>query len=381
MQVIVAPDSFKGSISAVGAVKAMERGIKKVYPEARVVTVPIADGGEGTVEALIMATKGQYFHETVVGPLGDTVSAVWGLLGDGKTAIIEMAAASGLTLVPKGKLNPAITTTYGTGQLIKAALDQGIQRLIIGIGGSATNDGGMGMLQALGIRFLDETGQDLPAGGLALAGLTRIDLTAADKRLSKVEIIVACDVDNPLCGPQGASFVYGPQKGADQALVVRLDQALAHFANIAYQVTGKDAAAIPGAGAAGGLGAAFLWFTKATLQPGIKVVLDAVGFDELVVESDLIITGEGCTDAQTANGKAPVGVAKYAKKYQKPVICISGGWQDGAETLNLQGIDALFSTVPRPMKLEECMADSARFIEFCTQQVCQVLKIGSKIDY
>lgn len=381
MRVIVAPDSFKGSISAVGAANAMERGIQKIYPEAQVTKVPIADGGEGTVQALVMATKGKYVYETVVGPLGDKVSAAWGMLGDGKTAIIEMAAASGLTLVPKEKLNPAITTTYGTGQLIRAVLDHGISRIIIGIGGSATNDGGMGMLQALGIRFLDEMGRDLPAGGLALAGLRRIDLTTADTRLQKAEIIVACDVDNPLCGPRGASFVYGPQKGADQATAGQLDQALSQYAGIAKHATGRDVACIPGAGAAGGMGAAFLWFTNATLQPGIQVILDAVRFDELVAHANLILTGEGCTDSQTAYGKAPVGVAKYAKKYHKPVICISGAWQDGAEVLEQHGIDALFSTVPRPMKLEECMAESARFIEFSTQQVCQVLKIGSNFIY
>jgi len=296
MRIIVAPDSFKGSVSAVGTAGAIEKGIKQVFSEAEVIKLPIADGGEGTVEALVTATGGRVVYQNVVGPLGNMVEASWGIMGDGETAVIEMAAASGLPLVPKDKKDPRIATTYGTGELIKAALDRGLRKIIIGIGGSATNDGGSGMAQALGARFLDVDGQELPYGGAALANLDRVELSGMDGRLKDTKIMVACDVDNPLCGPSGASAVYGPQKGASPEMVAQLDEALRHFAGKVEQATGRDVAEYPGAGAAGGLGAGLLFFTNAALRPGVEIVLEAIGFEEMVKSAQLVITGEGRTD-------------------------------------------------------------------------------------
>ncbi len=376
MRIVVAPDSFKGSVSAVGTANAMEKGIKAVFPAAEVIKVPIADGGEGTVEALVTATKGQMMYESVVGPLGEKIEACWGILGDGETAVIEMAAASGLPLVPKDKRDPRITTTYGTGQLMKAALDKGLRKIIIGIGGSATNDGGCGMAQALGVRFLSGDGQELPYGGGALAKLDQVDLSNLDRRLADTTIMVACDVDNPLCGPKGATAVYGPQKGATPDMVVELDAALKNFASKVQQVTGKDVALSPGAGAAGGLGAGLLFFTNAQLRPGVEIVLETTGFESLVETAQLVITGEGRTDFQTAFGKAPVGVAKLAKKYNVPTLCIAGGLGQGHEDVLAHGIDGLMSTVPGPISLEECIECGAEFIEAGTKRLCQILKVG-----
>lgn len=380
MRIIVAPDSYKGSVSAVGTANAMEKGIKAVFPGAEVIKVPIADGGEGTVEALVTATGGQVLYEDVIGPLGNVIQSHWGILGDEKTAVIEMAAASGLPLVPPDRKDPCITTTYGTGQLIKAALEKGLQRIIIGIGGSATNDGGCGMVQALGGRFLDADGQELPYGGAALARLEQVDLSGLDARLKDTVMIVACDVDNPLCGTRGATAVYGPQKGATPEMVLKLDAALQHFAVKAGQATGRDIMNQPGAGAAGGLGAGLLFFTNATLRPGVEIVLETTGFAALVQSAQLVITGEGRTDFQTAFGKAPVGVAKLAKQYHVPVLCLSGGLGQGYEDVLQQGIDGVMSTVPGPMVLEECMERGAELIEMGTKRLCLVVKTGIKVS-
>ena len=379
MRVVVAPDSYKGSVSALGVANAIERGIHVVFPEAEVVKVPIADGGEGTVEALATATGGTVHYEDVVGPLGEPVKAHWGILGDGLTAVIEMASASGLPLVPKERRDPRITTTYGTGQLIQAALDKGLKKIVIGIGGSATNDGGTGMAQALGAKFFDASGHELKPGGGELTKLVRIDLSGIDKRLADTEILAACDVDNPLCGPRGASAVYGPQKGATPEIVTELDAALGVFAKIAATATGKNIAESAGAGAAGGLGAGLLFFTNAKLRPGVEVVLEATHFDELVKNADLVITGEGRTDFQTAFGKAPVGVAKAAKKFGVPVICLSGGLGSGHEDVLEHGIDGLTSVVPMPMSLEECMERGAELIENATARLCRLIKVGWRI--
>ena len=347
MRIIVAPDSFKGSLSALGVAEAMARGIHAVFPDAEVLKVPIADGGEGTVEALVAATGGRLMHTDVRGPLGDPVRAHWGISGDGATAFLEMASASGLPLISRERRDPRRTSTFGTGELMKAALDAGLRRLVIGIGGSATNDGGTGMARALGVRFLDAEGRDLPEGGAALARLARVDLSGLDPRLAESTLLVACDVDNPLCGPRGASAVYGPQKGATPDLVAELDTALAVFATIAAQATGRDIAHSPGAGAAGGLGAGLLFFTPARLRPGVAIVLETTGFEALVQGADLVLTGEGRTDFQTAMGKAPVGVAAAARRHGVPVICLSGGLGDGAEDVLAHGIDAIASTVRR----------------------------------
>jgi glycerate kinase len=379
MRIVVAPDSYKGSVSALGVAEAIERGIHAVYPEAEVLKVPIADGGEGTVEALVAATGGRLEQCEVPGPLGEPVQAAWGVLGDGQTAVIEMAAASGLPLVPKALRDPRITSTSGTGWLLKAALDAGLRKVVIGIGGSATNDGGTGLARALGVRFLDAQGQPLPQGGAALARLDRIDMAGLDPRLLDTEIMVACDVDNPLTGPRGASAIYGPQKGATPAMVEELDRALGVFAEVAERTTGRNVATLPGAGAAGGLGAGLLYFTNARLRPGVAIVLEATGFEAMVADADLVITGEGRTDAQTAMGKAPAGVAAVAKRHQVPVVCLSGGLGDGADDVLNCGIDALASIVPQPMSLEACVSQGAELIEAAAARLCRLLQVGSKL--
>jgi glycerate kinase len=379
MRILIAPDSFKGSLTALAAAQAMERGVLEVFPDAEVFKVPIADGGEGTVEALVVATGGRIIQASVRGPLGSPVAAFWGILGDGRTAVIEMAAASGLTLIPKDRRDPRIASTEGTGELIKAALDAGLTRLIIGIGGSASNDGGTGMARVLGARFLDGDGRELPPGGAALARLASIDLEHLEPRLAAADILVACDVDNPLTGPRGASAIYGPQKGATPAMVQELDAALTRFAEVAQAATGRTVAARPGAGAAGGLGAGLLFFTPARLQPGVQIVLEATGFRELAKTVDLVITGEGRTDAQTAMGKAPVGVAALAKTWDVPVLCLSGGLGPGAEDVLSLGIDALLSIVPQAMSLEACMADGAALTQAAAVRACRLIKLGADL--
>lgn len=379
MRIIVAPDSFKGSLSALAVAEAMERGIHAVYPAAEVLKIPIADGGEGTVAALVAATAGRLLQLEARGPLGGPVPAHWGVSGDGSTAFLEMAAASGLPLVPREQRDPRVTSTYGTGELIRAALDAGLRRLVIGIGGSATNDGGSGMARALGVRFLDAAGRDLPEGGAALGRLARIDLSGLDPRLAETTILVACDVDNPLCGPRGASAVYGPQKGATPEMVAELDAALGVFAAVAEAATGRAVSQLPGAGAAGGLGAGLLLFTPASLRPGVAIVLETTGFETLVQGADLVITGEGRTDFQTAMGKAPVGVAAVAKRHGVPVICLSGGLGDGSDEVLSHGIDATASTVPQPMTLEACMAQGAALVEAAAARACRLLRVGQDL--
>ena len=373
MKVVIAPDSYKGCLSALEVAKAMERGVLSVFPSAEVRKIPIADGGEGTVAALVTATNGQLRQAEVTDPLGNKISAHWGVLGDGRTAVIEMAAASGLPLVPKEKRDPRVTTTYGTGELIKAALADGLAKIIIGIGGSATNDGGTGMARALGVRFLDAAGQEVAAGGGSLAEICQIDTTGLDPRLKNTEIVVACDVDNPLCGTRGASAVFGPQKGATPEMVQQLDAGLAKYASCARQATGRDVAEKAGAGAAGGLGAGLMFFTPAQLKPGVEIVLDAVGFSDIVRDADFVITGEGRTDFQTAFGKAPVGVAKVAKTHGAPVFCISGGLGEGADDVLAQGIDAVMSICDRPLSLEECMAAGAQLIEPAAARLSRIV--------
>ena len=378
MHIVVAPDSYKGSVSAVEVALAMERGILTVFPSAKVRKIPIADGGEGTVEALVTATGGQYRSNEVAGPLGERIFAAWGVLGDGKTAVIEMATASGLPLVPADRRDPRKASSYGTGELIRAALDAGLRQIMIGIGGSATNDAGAGMARALGARFLAADGSQLADGGAALAALVGIDLSGLDSRLQETEITVACDVDNPLCGPRGASAVFGPQKGATPEIVAQLDAALGRFAEYAQQVTGRDVAGLPGAGAAGGLGAGLMFFTRAQLKPGIEIVLDTVNFSTVVKDADYVITGEGRTDFQTAFGKAPVGVAKVAKMSGVPVFCLSGGLGKGADDVLAQGIDAVMSICERPMSLEECMAAGSTLIESATVRLCRIIRAARR---
>ncbi|MBL8251751.1 MAG: glycerate kinase [Candidatus Competibacter sp.] len=376
MRIVVAPDSYKGSASALAVAQAMERGIHQVFPAAEVCKTPIADGGEGTVEALVTATGGQFRQTQVAGPLGDPITARWGILGDGKTAVIEMAAASGLPLLTPEQRDPRLTTTFGTGELLRAALDAGLRNIILGIGGSATNDAGAGLAQALGARFTGEDGAELPRGGAALVCLKQIHLESLDPRLRETEITVACDVDNPLCGPRGASAVFGPQKGATPEMVAELDAALAHFAALATSATGRPVADQPGAGAAGGLGAAMLFFTPARLRPGVDIVLEAVRFADVVKDAAFVITGEGRTDFQTAFGKAPVGVARVAKQFDVPVFCLSGALGDGTDTLVNHGIDALLSLCDKPMTLEEAMSAGECLIEAAAARLCRIIKVA-----
>ena len=373
MKVVIAPDSYKGCLSALEVAKAMERGVLSVFPSTEVRKIPIADGGEGTVAALVTATNGQLRQTEVTDPLGNKIIAHWGVLGDGRTAVIEMAAASGLPLVPKERRDPRFTTTFGTGELIQAALAEGLPKIIIGIGGSATNDGGTGMARALGVLFLDAAGHEVAAGGGSLAEICQIDTSALDHRLKNTEIVVACDVDNPLCGTRGASAVFGPQKGATPEMVQQLDAGLAKYASCARLATGRDVAEKAGAGAAGGLGAGLMFFTPAQLKPGVEIVLDAVGFSDIVRDADFVITGEGRTDFQTAFGKAPVGVAKVAKTHGVPVFCISGGLGEGADDVLAQGIDAVMSICDRPLSLEECMAAGAQLIEPAAARLSRII--------
>jgi glycerate kinase len=369
LRLVLAPDSFKGSLSAPEAAGAMARGLRSVLPEAELLLVPIADGGEGTVEALVAATEGRLVEADVRGPLGDPVRAAWGHSGDGLTAFLEVASASGLLRVPEGRLDPRRASTFGTGELLKAALEAGFRRVVLGLGGSATNDGGAGLARALGARFLDAQGRDLPEGGAALMQLAGIDLSGLDPRLAEAELLVACDVDNPLCGPRGASAVFGPQKGATPEIVAELDAALERFAQVAVHATGRDIAAEPGSGAAGGLGAGLRFFTPAVLRPGVSLVLEAVGFEALVQGADLILTGEGRVDAQTAMGKAPVGVAAVAKRHGVPVVCFCGSLGEGAEQVLGLGIDALVPIAPAAMPRAAALAQAAKLLEAAAVEV------------
>ncbi|MDR2076242.1 MAG: glycerate kinase [Desulfovibrio sp.] len=376
MHILVAPDSYKGSLSAKEAAEAMTRGIRAVFPAARVTKLPISDGGEGLVQTLVEATGGDYRHTVVSGPSMTPVTARWGILGDGDTAVVEMAAASGLPLVPAAGRDPGRASSLGTGQILKEVLEARIPRLILGIGGSATNDAGAGAAAALGVRFLDAEGAPLPQGGAALARLERIDISGLDPRLADLKILVACDVENPLCGPSGATAVFGPQKGVAPDQIPVLDSALRRFSDIAAQTTGRSVADIPGAGAAGGLGAALLLFSSAVLRPGIEVALEAVNFARHLESADLVLTGEGLTDGQTVCGKAPLGVAKAAQAAGKPVICLSGGLGLGYQDIFLHGVSAAMSIPPRCMSLEDCIAAAAPLLEEAASRLCRILKTG-----
>ena len=376
MKIVIAPDSYKESLSALEVAQAVEAGFRQVFPDADYVLVPVADGGEGTVDAMVAATGGRKETVTVSGPLGEPVEAFYGLTGDGDTAVIEMAAASGLALVPPDRRNPLLTSSRGTGELIRAALDAGARRFILGIGGSATNDGGAGMVQALGARLLDLEGRELDGSGGDLARLERIDVSALDPRLAECRIEVACDVDNPLTGARGASAVFGPQKGATPEMVQVLDANLARLARIVGRDLGVAVDTVPGAGAAGGMGAAMLAFFGATLKPGIEIVTAAVDLDTHVRDADLVITGEGRIDFQTVHGKTPIGVARVAKRHGKPVIGIAGSLGAEVGVVHAHGIDAVFSVLGKPCTLDEALRDAAANVELTARNVAAVLRIG-----
>lgn len=345
MNILIAPDSFKESLSALEVAQAIAAGFKKIFPTAQYQLLPMADGGEGTVQSIIDATQGKRMYSIVTDPLGNPTQAFWGITGDGKSAIIEMAQASGLHLVPKAQRNPLITTSYGTGELIKAALDEGVQHIILGIGGSATNDAGVGLLQALGAQFFDQQNQNLDYGGAELAKLSRINLNKLHPRLQQVHIDVACDVNNPLCGTQGASAVFAPQKGATDTQVKQLDRALLHFAQKVEQQFNIDIQTPKGAGAAGGMGGGLLLLPHATLKSGVTIVAEALNLAEKISQADLVITGEGRMDAQSIQGKTPIGVAQIAKTAGKPVIAIVGSLRADYPTVYEHGIDAVFPII------------------------------------
>lgn len=376
MKIVIAPDSFKGSLTAKEVALAIGQGILAVFPECEIVQVPMADGGEGTVQSLVDSTGGEIVEIEVTGPLGTPVKAFFGLLGDGLTAVIEMASASGLPLVPGDRRNPLLTTTYGTGELIRAALDLGVTNLVIGIGGSATNDGGAGMAMALGARLLDSQGRDLGFGGGELSRLSGIDVSGLDPRLSRVRTTVACDVDNPLCGPRGASAVFGPQKGATPEMVQVLDGNLDHYSRIIERDLGRKVAEVLGAGAAGGLGAGLLAFTNATLRRGVEIVIELTGLDQHLAGASLVITGEGQIDGQTARGKTPHGVAQLAKRHGLPVIAIVGGIGPGSEEVHGLGIDALVPILPRPMTVEEAMTRGFDLVSSAAERTARLLRLA-----
>lgn len=362
MKIIIAPDSFKDSLSAEGVAQAIARGLAQVWPDAQLIQCPMADGGEGTVDAVLAACNGELRREAVRGPLGGTVEARWGWLADSHTAIIEMAEASGLQLVPPGQRDACSSSTYGTGELIRAALDLGAQRIILAIGGSATNDGGAGAMQALGVQLLDADRQALAPGGLALARLAHINLQNLDPRLAEVRFEIAADVNNPLCGPQGASAIFGPQKGANPEQVQQLDAALGYFADLCAQVLPRDVRDEPGSGAAGGLGFAAKAFLGAQFRAGVEVVAELVGLDQAVRGADLVFTGEGRFDAQTLRGKTPFGVARVAQRHGVPVIVIAGTLGDGYEQMYAHGVDAAFALPSGPMSLEQACTEAPRLL-------------------
>jgi glycerate kinase len=375
MKILLAPDSFKGSLDALEVCSALQEGIRRVLPATEIISVPMADGGEGTVQSLIQATGGRILIKTVTGPLGDPVEAFFGILGNSRTAVIEMSAASGLPLVPQNRKDPRYTTTYGTGELILAALMEGCDRILIGIGGSATNDGGAGMAQSLGFRLLDRNGKELPPGGVALKDLYRIDDSNKNKRIANANITVACDVTNVLTGTNGASAVYGPQKGATPDMVRELDSALVNFADVILKDLQVDIRDLPGGGAAGGLGAGLVAFTNAKLSRGVETVLELVQLKEKMQDADLVITGEGCIDGQTNNGKTPFGVAQMAKKMGLPVLAVAGSI--GPEVEKVYGyIDGLISIMDKPMTLEQAIENAYSLVSNAGERLIRIYMTG-----
>ena len=373
MKFVIAPDSFKESLTALEVATAIETGFKRVFPDADYVKLPMADGGEGTVQSLVDATQGKLIECEVTAPLGDKVKSFFGLSGDGKTAIIEMAAAAGLHLVPPEKRNPLLTTSYGTGELIKLALDLGVESFILGIGGSATNDGGVGMLQALGMQCLDSQDKPIGFGGAELANIVKIDVQQLDPRLQQVHIEVACDVNNPLCGECGASAIFGPQKGATPEMVKQLDAALSHFAEIAERDCGKQIRDQAGAGAAGGMGGGLLLLPSVQLKAGIQIVLDRLRLIDYVKDAHVVITGEGRIDAQSIMGKTPIGVARTAKQFNKPVIAIAGCLREDYDVVFDHGIDAVFPIIHQLSDLSDILKQGEQNLISTAQNVARVL--------
>lgn len=376
MRVVVAPQAFKGSMTAMAAAQAMAEGVRRAMPSAQVVLAPVADGGDSTVETLVAATGGSFRTARVAGPLGEPVEARWAVLGDGETALIEMAAAAGLALVSPRRRDPRFTTTRGVGELLRLALEEGFQRLVVGIGGSATNDGGAGMAQALGVRLLDAQGNELPSGGLHLLRLERIEAAGLHPAARGARVLAATDVRNPLLGPEGAAAVYGPQKGAMPEMVAHLEAALARFAEVVRRDLGVDVAGLPGAGAAGGLGAGLVAFLGAELRPGFEVVAEAMGLGRLLEGADLALTGEGQVDASTLEGKAPAGVARYARERGVPVVCFAGALGPGYERVREEGGMAVVPIAPAEVTAEEAMAQGPALLALAVERAMGLVRLG-----
>lgn len=375
MKIVIAPDSFKGSNTTIAVANHIEKGIRKVFPDADIIKIPIADGGEGTVDALVLGAGGEIREKEVIGPLGEKLMGKYGILNNG-IGVLELASASGLPSVPDDKKNPLITTSFGTGQLILHAIEDGCRKLVIGLGGSATNDGGIGLAQALGVSFLDANGRELGYGGGELSKLVKIDASKLDPRVAECEIIIASDVSNPLCGKTGASAIFGPQKGATPELVKLLDENLAHYAKVIKDQLGEDVINVPGAGAAGGASVALMVFGKASIQSGIQTVLDVTEVDKHLKDADLVITGEGRIDYQSVFGKVPVGVGQRAKLFHLPVLAIVGDIGPGAEAVYEYGVDAIMSTVNRAMPLSEAMALSSELMTDAAERAMRMIQIG-----
>ncbi|WP_456272247.1 glycerate kinase family protein [Bacillus sp. AK031] len=373
MKLLIAPDSFKESMTAEEVCEYIERGFRKLFPEIHTDKLPIADGGEGTVRSLVSGTNGEFVTLSVTGPLGTSVKGTYGRLGDGETAVIEMAAASGLHYVPIGDRNPMITTSYGTGELIKHAVTKGARKIILGLGGSSTNDGGAGMAAALGAVFLKGNGDSfIPVGG-TLGDIDSISLLKIKELLRGIEFEIACDVDNPLTGPDGASKVFGPQKGATPEMIKVLDNNLNHYGQKLSEESGLEVRSFPGSGAAGGMGAGAKGFLKGNFRPGAEIVLEAVHFKKAVIDADIVITGEGRMDAQTVHGKAPIAVARCAKHFNKPVIAITGSIGPGYEKVYEEGITSVFGIVPGAVTLEEALLNAKENIERTAENIARLL--------
>ncbi|GAB4517781.1 MAG: glycerate kinase [Anaerolineae bacterium] len=376
MKVIIAPNAFKGSLDAAGVAEAMAAGVRRVFPQAEILELPIADGGDGTLPLILRASGGEMVQVSVRDPLGRPVQAAFGVLPDGNTAVIEMATASGLRLLTLDELNPMRASTTGTGQLITAALDHGCRRIIIGVGGSATVEGGIGMAKALGVRLLDAQDQPIGEGGAALMNLHHIDLSQRDPRLAETEIIVASDVENPLVGEEGAARIFGPQKGATPEMVAQLEAGLTHYGQIIERETGIHVLTRPAMGAAGGITAALVAFLGARIESGAGVILDLMSMDTHLQGASLLLTGEGRIDAQTAYGKAPVVVARMAQKHGVPVTAFAGSLSDDADAVLAHGIDALVPIVSRPMPLEEAMRSASQLIEEAAYRAMLLVQLG-----
>ena len=380
MKIVVAPQGFKAGLSGLEAAEAIARGVSAAAPDAQTVLAPVADGGDGTLNALVDATGGQVFSSNVTGPLGQPMEAQWGVMGDGRTAVIEMALASGLALVPQRRRNPRVTTTAGTGEIMREALERGYTRIIVGLGGSATNDGGAGFAASLGARFLDAEGHPIPPGGSALARLERVDCSGLHPQLSEASIVAATDVTNPLCGPDGASAIFGPQKGASADMVRELDAALANYARVVARDVGRDVSEQPGAGAAGGLGAGMMAFAGATLKSGIDMVCEVLDFDAILQDADLVITGEGRADRSTIFNKAPAGVARHAREKGIPTVLLAGSLGQGYEELYDHDVAAVVSISDRPMSFDQSLARSAELLESAAECTMRLILAGGEIS-